>query len=104
MSTMNVFIVEDENIVAKDIEQSLKKLGYNVVGIASSGEKVKELLEAGVKPDIFLMDLLGFSGLFLLLFLHELEEGPRSGPHLLVFTWKGIKSVFEIISQCHYHG
>ena len=58
MSTMNVFIVEDENIVAKDIEQSLKKLGYNVVGIASSGEKVKELLEAGVKPDIFLMDIM----------------------------------------------
>tara|TARA_B100000795_G_C22806559_1_gene445291 strand:- start:993 stop:1757 length:765 start_codon:yes stop_codon:yes gene_type:complete len=58
MTAVNVFIVEDENIVAKDIEQSLKKLGYNVVGIASSGEKVKEQLEAGAKPDIFLMDIM----------------------------------------------
>lgn len=58
MGAVNVFIVEDENIVAKDIEQSLKKLGYNVVGMASSGEKVKELLEAGPLPDIFLMDIM----------------------------------------------
>lgn len=58
MGAVNVFIVEDENIVAKDIEQSLKKLGYNVVGMASSGEKVKELLASGVLPDIFLMDIM----------------------------------------------
>lgn len=58
MSVVNVFIVEDENIVAKDIEVSLKKLGYNVVGIASSGEKVKEKMEAGASPDIFLMDIM----------------------------------------------
>ena len=58
MGNTNVFILEDENIVAKDIEQSLKKLGYNVVGIASSGEKVKELLTEGIEPDIFLMDIM----------------------------------------------
>lgn len=58
MANTNVFILEDENIVAKDIEQSLKKLGYNVVGIASSGEKVKELLTEGITPDIFLMDIM----------------------------------------------
>ena len=58
MANTNVFILEDENIVAKDIEQSLKKLGYNVVGIASSGEKVKELLTEGIEPDIFLMDIM----------------------------------------------
>ena len=38
MSKTNIFIVEDESIVAKDLQQSLKKLGYNVVGIAASGE------------------------------------------------------------------
>lgn len=58
MANTNVFILEDENIVAKDIEQSLKKLVYNVVGIASSGEKVKELLTEGIEPDIFLMDIM----------------------------------------------
>ncbi len=58
MANTKVFILEDENIVAKDIQQSLKKLGYEVVGMASSGEKVKELLSDGVKPDIFLMDIM----------------------------------------------
>ena len=58
MANTKVFILEDENIVAKDIEQSLKKLGYDVVGVASSGEKVKELLKDGVKPEIFLMDIM----------------------------------------------
>ena len=58
MANTKVFILEDENIVAKDIEQSLKKLGYNVIGIASSGEKVKELLNKGIRPEIFLMDIM----------------------------------------------
>ncbi|MBL57915.1 MAG: hypothetical protein CMP61_12085 [Flavobacteriales bacterium] len=58
MANTKVFILEDENIVAKDIEQSLKKLGYEVVGIASSGEKVKEYLSEGILPDIFLMDIM----------------------------------------------
>ena len=50
MAKTKVFILEDENIVAKDIEQSLKKLGYDVVGIASSGEKTIELLKKGIQP------------------------------------------------------
>jgi len=58
MAKTKVFILEDENIVAKDIEQSLKKLGYDVVGIASSGEKVKEILNKGLRPEIFLMDIM----------------------------------------------
>lgn len=58
MANTKVFILEDENIVAKDIEQSLKKLGYDVVGIASSGEKVIKLLNDGIRPEIFLMDIM----------------------------------------------
>jgi len=57
MTEVNVFIVEDENIVAKDIEKSLKKLGYNVVGVAATGQKAIEL--CGEKlPDIILMDIM----------------------------------------------
>lgn len=57
MSKTNVLVVEDESIVSKDIQQSLKKLGYNVVGAASTGEKAVELaLET--KPDIVLMDIM----------------------------------------------
>jgi CheY-like chemotaxis protein len=51
-----IFIVEDEAIVANDLKETLKSLGYDVAGIAKSGElaleKVKEL-----HPDLVLMDI-----------------------------------------------
>lgn len=57
MEKLNIFIVEDESIVAKDIQNSLTKLGYNVVGIANNGndaiEKIVELM-----PDLVLMDIM----------------------------------------------
>lgn len=57
MSKINVIIVEDESIVAKDIQHSLKKLGYNVLGICSTGEDaIKSVEELG--PDIVLMDIM----------------------------------------------
>lgn len=57
MAQTNVLVVEDESIVSKDIQQSLKKLGYHVVGAAATGEKAVELaLEH--KPDIILMDIM----------------------------------------------
>jgi DNA-binding LytR/AlgR family response regulator len=57
MSKTNVLVVEDESIVSKDIQYSLKKLGYNVVGAAATGEKAVEL--AGeLQPDIILMDIM----------------------------------------------
>jgi CheY-like chemotaxis protein len=51
-----ILIVEDEAIVANDIKETLKSLGYSVPGIAKSGEialeKVKEF-----RPDLVLMDI-----------------------------------------------
>lgn len=57
MSKINVLIVEDESIVAKDIQQSLKKLGYNVVDTASTGENAIKLAEEK-HPDLILMDIM----------------------------------------------
>ncbi|UKN00565.1 response regulator [Paracrocinitomix mangrovi] len=57
MPKTNVLVVEDESIVSKDIQHSLKKLGYNVVGAASTGEKAFELASSE-KPDIILMDIM----------------------------------------------
>ena len=39
MSKANILVVEDENIVARDIQQTLEKIGYGVIGICSEGEK-----------------------------------------------------------------
>jgi len=57
MAKINVLVVEDESIVSKDIQHSLKKLGYNVVGSSATGEKAIELAETE-KPDIILMDIM----------------------------------------------
>lgn len=57
MSKINVLVVEDESIVSKDIQHSLKKIGYNVVGSASTGEKAIDLARSE-KPDIVLMDIM----------------------------------------------
>lgn len=57
MAGTNVLVVEDEKIVSKDIQFSLKKLGYTVVGTADTGEMaVEQALET--KPDIILMDIM----------------------------------------------
>jgi DNA-binding LytR/AlgR family response regulator len=57
MSKTNILIVEDESIVAKDIQHSLKKLGYTVVGICSTGEDAIKAADE-FKPDLVLMDIM----------------------------------------------
>lgn len=57
MSKTNILIVEDESIVAKDIQHSLKKLGYTVVDICSNGEDAIRVAEE-LKPDLVLMDIM----------------------------------------------
>lgn len=57
MSRTNILVVEDESIVAKDIQNSLKKLGYSVIGTTGSGEEALKLVEES-RPDIILMDIM----------------------------------------------
>lgn len=57
MSKSNILIVEDESIVAKDIQHSLKKLGYTVVEICSNGEDAIRVVEE-LKPNLVLMDIM----------------------------------------------
>jgi two-component system, response regulator PdtaR len=51
-----ILITEDEAIVANDIKETLKSLGYDVVGIAKSGEIALEKVKT-LKPDLVLMDI-----------------------------------------------
>jgi two-component system response regulator LytT len=57
MSKINILITEDESIVAKDIQMSLKKLGYNVVAICNNGDDAIRTAEEH-RPDIILMDIM----------------------------------------------
>lgn len=56
MREIKILIVEDEVIVARNIEKRLISAGYKVAGIASSGEEAIELA-ASLKPDLVLMDI-----------------------------------------------
>lgn len=62
MEKLNIFIVEDESIVAKDIQNSLVKLGYNVLGTANNGKDAIEQI-LSLKPDLVLMDIMIKGGL-----------------------------------------
>lgn len=57
MAQTNVLVVEDESIVSKDIQNSLRKLGYNVVGAANTGEAAVRMAQEHM-PDIILMDIM----------------------------------------------
>ena len=51
-----VLIVEDEQIVAADLEAKLTRMGYQVVGTAASGAEALRLADE-VRPDVVLMDI-----------------------------------------------
>ncbi len=54
---MNIVVVEDESIVAKDIQVCLKNLGYEVVGVYSRGEDIVEQAP-NLNPDLIMMDIM----------------------------------------------
>jgi signal transduction histidine kinase/CheY-like chemotaxis protein len=56
MNKTKIFIVEDEVIVAKNIEKRLQNAGYEIAGIASSSEQAINCIEEK-KPDLVLMDI-----------------------------------------------
>ena len=54
--TASILIVEDQRVVARDIEAHLTRLGYSVAGITASGSEAVRL--AGeLRPDLVLMDI-----------------------------------------------
>lgn len=56
MSKVRILVVEDEGVVAEDIQVSLGDLGYEVTAMAKSGEEAIE--KAGeTRPDLVLMDV-----------------------------------------------
>ncbi len=56
-NSVNILVVEDESIVSKDIQNSLKKIGYNVVGACNNAQEAIDLATE-LHPDVVLMDIM----------------------------------------------
>jgi CheY-like chemotaxis protein len=62
MTGETILVVEDEGLIALHLMELLENAGYNVTGLAYSGEMVLRSLEKSAKPDLILMDI-GLEGL-----------------------------------------
>jgi len=56
MKNLQILVVEDESLVAKDIANMVRGLGYNVSAVVSTGEEAIAIAGKS-QPDIILMDI-----------------------------------------------
>ena len=56
MEKARILIVEDETIIAMEVESQLQRLGYEVTSVVDTGEKAISKAESD-KPDLILMDI-----------------------------------------------
>lgn len=56
MEKTRILIVEDEGLVARDLESMVRNLGYRVVGICSTAEEALGLIKTR-RPDLIIMDI-----------------------------------------------
>jgi PAS domain S-box-containing protein len=54
--TASILVVEDEAIIARDIKQTLERLGYRVLAPVASGQQALDAIVAH-RPDLVLMDI-----------------------------------------------
>ncbi|MFN9857694.1 MAG: response regulator, partial [Pseudanabaena sp.] len=56
MTEQKILIVEDELLIARDLSQKLKEIGYQIVAIVSSGQAALNVIDKN-PPDLVLMDI-----------------------------------------------
>jgi CheY-like chemotaxis protein len=92
MALANILLVEDERIVARDLQMILDKAGYRVVATAASG--LQAILKAEeTQPDLILMDVMlsdRMSGIDAACRIREKREIP-----IIYLTANGDQAVLE---------
>ena len=56
MATLEILIVEDNLIIAQNLEEQLSAFGYQIIGTAVTSEEVVAILETAI-PDLVLLDI-----------------------------------------------
>ena len=95
-----ILIVEDEFIVANDLERMLVKAGYHVCGIAESVSEAIELIET-TRPSFILLDILlneGSNGIDLGSILNDQQIG------FIYISANTNQSILERAKATHPHG
>ena len=82
MPGIRVFLVEDDWIIAKEISLNLQDLGFEVTGVADSGEEAYRQIQEQ-KPDIALLDI-GLSGEMSGIDLAELLRRDGETPYIFL--------------------
>ena len=98
---INVLIVEDEFTIALDIQERLKQMHYDVVGIASDYDKALPFIFNN-KPDIVLLDInlgSGKSGIDLAKLIYEKSDIP-----VIFLTAYSDEANFEKARETHPMG
>jgi diguanylate cyclase (GGDEF)-like protein/PAS domain S-box-containing protein len=96
-----ILIVEDERIVALDIEDTIKALGYQVAGRAASGEDAIEQA-AKLRPDLILMDIRLGSGIDGIVAARQIAE--RQGCPVIYLTATGDERTLLRAKQTNPYG
>ena len=56
VTAARILVVEDDRVVSRDIQQQLKRIGYDILGSATTGE-ASVAFAARDRPDLVLMDI-----------------------------------------------
>lgn len=84
MENINVLIIEDEALIAEDISDIIKKIGYEVAGIIGNGDKALDYLGFHY-PDLVLCDIM--------------IKGTKDGIHIAEWLRKNRKIPFLFLTS-----
>lgn len=57
MEKINILIVEDDPIIAADLQDRLEAMGYNILGAVAAGEDAPGFFDKPNPPDLIIMDI-----------------------------------------------
>lgn len=57
MEKINILIVEDDPIIAADLQDRLEEMGYSILGPVARGEDALAFFDKPVPPDLVIMDI-----------------------------------------------
>ena len=57
MENIRILVVEDDPIIAADLQDRLQEMGYLIIGPVASGEEAFQHIKSGLQPDLVLMDI-----------------------------------------------